>query len=64
MRDLVQVCRRLADAGQTIVMVEQNVHAALSLADRCYILNNGHVVHDGTPDALREERDIVEKYLA
>ena len=62
-RDLVQVCRRLADQGQTIVIVEQNVLAALSLAHRCYILNNGHIVYDGTPDALRKERDIVEKYL-
>ena len=46
-----------------IVIVEQNVLAALSLAHRCYILNNGHVVYDGTPDGLRKERDIVEKYL-
>ncbi len=62
-RDLVQVCRRLAAQGQTIVIVEQNVLAALSLAHRCYILNNGHVVYDGTPDGLRKERDVVEKYL-
>ena len=62
-RDLVNLCRRLADEGQTIVIVEQNVPAALSLAHRCYILNNGHVVYDGDPAGLRKEREIVEKYL-
>jgi branched-chain amino acid transport system ATP-binding protein len=62
-RDLVQLCRQLAEEGQTIVIVEQNVLAALSLAHRCYIINNGHIVYEGTPDQLRRERDVVEKYL-
>src|SRR5499427_9328494 len=39
-RDLVATCRALAEAGQTILLVEQNVAAALTLADRAYILNN------------------------
>jgi branched-chain amino acid transport system ATP-binding protein len=62
-RDLLQVCRDLAERGHTIVIVEQNVHAALSLAHRCYVLNNGHIVYDGTPEQLRTERELVEKYL-
>ena len=47
-RDLLATCRALAEAGQTIVVVEQNVSAALSLADRIYILNNGHIVEEMT----------------
>ena len=43
-QDLLATCRRLAEAGQTIVVVEQNISAALTLADRVYILNNGHIV--------------------
>jgi len=62
-RDLMQVCKDLAERGHTIVIVEQNVHAALSLAHRCYVLNNGHIVYDGTPERLRTERELVEKYL-
>jgi len=62
-RDLVLVCRKLADSGHTIVIVEQNVRAALSLANRCYIINNGHMVYEGTPDQLREDDAIIEKYL-
>src|SRR5581483_5499565 len=40
-RDLMTACRKLAEAGQTIVMVEQNLAATLALADRAYIMNNG-----------------------
>ena len=46
-RDLVKACRDLADAGQTIVLVEQNLAAALTLAHRAYIINNGHIAHEG-----------------
>ena len=46
-RDLMKVCRDLASAGQTIVLVEQNLAATLALAQRIYIINNGHIVHEG-----------------
>ncbi len=62
-RDLMQVCSRLAEQGRTIVIVEQNVVAALALAHRCYILNNGHVVYEGTPAELHEAQHVVHKYL-
>ncbi|AEC20043.1 ABC transporter protein [Pusillimonas sp. T7-7] len=62
-RDLIEVCRRLAEAGNTIVIVEQNVRAALSLADRCYLINNGHMVFEGTPSQLQEDNSVIEKYL-
>ena len=62
-RDLISVCRKLADSGHTIVIVEQNVRAALALSDRSYIINNGHVVYEGTPKDLHENSDIIERYL-
>ncbi|MEO6959253.1 MAG: ABC transporter ATP-binding protein [Burkholderiaceae bacterium] len=62
-RDLVQVCRKLADNGHTVIIVEQNVRAALSLAHRCYIINNGHMVFEGTPTELQQDRGTIEKYL-
>src|SRR5690606_6920885 len=60
-RDLIEVCRKLAESGHTIVIVEQNVRAALSLADRCYLLNNGHVVFEGTPAQLHEDHSVIQK---
>jgi branched-chain amino acid transport system ATP-binding protein len=59
----MQVCRKLADDGHTIIIVEQNVRAALSLANRCYILNNGGVVYEGTPEQLHSDNSIIAKYL-
>ncbi len=62
-RDLVEVCRDLAANGHTIVIVEQNVRAALSLANRCYIINNGHMVYEGTPAELHDDNSVIQKYL-
>jgi len=62
-RDLLATCRNLADAGQTIVVVEQNISAALSLADRVYILNNGHMVEELTTEAIRAQPEVLHRYL-
>jgi branched-chain amino acid transport system ATP-binding protein len=62
-QDLIRVCRHIAEEGRTIVIVEQNVHAALGLAHRCYVLNNGHIVFEGTPDALRGDAEFMHKHL-
>jgi len=62
-RDLVEVCRALAKAGQTIVIVEQNIAAALSLAHRVYLMNNGHIMEERTPESLRAEPEILHRYL-
>ena len=62
-RDLIEVCRRLAEEGQTLVIVEQNIAAALSLAHRAYILNNGHLVHHSSAQELQTSHDIVKRYL-
>jgi len=62
-QDLIGVCEQIAKAGQTIVIVEQNVHAALGLAHRCYVLNNGHMVFEGTPEKLRRDEDFMHRQL-
>jgi len=62
-RDLMAVCRKLADAGQTIVLVEQNLAATLALAERAYIINNGHIVHEGPTDEIRADPEVLQRYL-
>ncbi|HZY13868.1 MAG TPA: ATP-binding cassette domain-containing protein [Beijerinckiaceae bacterium] len=62
-QDIIRVCRQIAEQGRTIIIVEQNVHAALGLAHRCYVLNNGHMVFEGTADALRREEDFMHRHL-
>ncbi|HTQ33436.1 MAG TPA: ABC transporter ATP-binding protein [Stellaceae bacterium] len=61
--DLVALCHKLAEAGVTIVIVEQDVRSALLLAHRVYVLNNGHVVFDGTREALQADPDLTSRYL-
>ena len=62
-RDLVAACRELAAAGQTLVLVEQNLAATLALAHRVYVLNNGHVVHEGPAAELRARPEVLQRYL-
>lgn len=62
-RDLLATCRALAQAGQTIVVVEQNISAALSLADRVYIINNGHMVEELTAQAVRDQPELLHRHL-
>jgi branched-chain amino acid transport system ATP-binding protein len=62
-RDLLGTCRALAASGQTIVVVEQNISAAMSLADRVYVLRNGHVVEELTAQALREQPEVLHRHL-
>nr|WP_217629409.1 ABC transporter ATP-binding protein [Oryzisolibacter propanilivorax] len=62
-KDLVRICRELAHAGQTIVLIEQNLVATLTLAQRVYILNNGHVAHEGSAAELKAQPEIIQRYL-
>ena len=62
-RDLLATCRTLADAGQTILVVEQNISAAMSLADRIYVLNNGHMVEELTAETVRGQPELLHRHL-
>ncbi|MBE7942657.1 MULTISPECIES: ABC transporter ATP-binding protein [Ramlibacter] len=62
-RDLMEACRRLASEGQTIVIVEQNIAATLALAQRVYILNNGHIAHEGPASELKAKPELLQRYL-
>jgi branched-chain amino acid transport system ATP-binding protein len=62
-RDLLATCRTLAEAGQTILVVEQNITAAMTLADRLYVLNNGHMVESLSAREVRERPDVLHRHL-
>lgn len=62
--ELVHVCRDLAAAGQTIVLVEQNIAATLALAQRVYMINNGHIVHESQAQEIKEQPEILRRYLS
>ena len=62
-REVEAVIHEIKSAGMTILLVEQNLYSALGLADRCYILDQGEIVYEGTPDDLRANEAVLRRYL-
>nr|NIS67548.1 ABC transporter ATP-binding protein [Pseudomonadota bacterium] len=58
-----QVCRHLIQRGLAILLIEQNLEMAQSLADRAYVFVNGRVAYEASGDTFREDRDTVGNYL-
>ena len=55
---------RLRDEeGVTVLLVEQNIHRALDLCDRAYVLRTGRIEVEGTPEQLRRTTSIEQAYL-
>jgi branched-chain amino acid transport system ATP-binding protein len=61
--DVYERIKRIADAGLTILVVEQNTVLALAVANRGYVLENGHVVLEGRTDDLKQNPRVREAYL-
>jgi branched-chain amino acid transport system ATP-binding protein len=61
--DMFDAVRRIHAGGVSVLLVEQNVQVALSLADRAYVLEEGRIVAEGEPDALLARPEIQRAYL-
>ena len=61
--ELLALARRIADAGTTVLMVEQNVKKALAVADRGYVLERGTLVASGSARLLARSTVVREAYL-
>ena len=62
-RQIFQVIERIHAGGTTILLVEQNANLALQVANRAYVLQNGRMVLEGSPAALRENPVVRRAYL-
>ena len=60
---IFQIIQELHKSGTTILLVEQNAQAALSVADRGYVLENGRIVTSGTGAELLNSPSIKKAYL-
>jgi branched-chain amino acid transport system ATP-binding protein len=56
---LLEVVRELRDAGTTIILVEQSVNVALTVADRAYFMETGEVRFEGPTSELLERPDLL-----
>jgi branched-chain amino acid transport system ATP-binding protein len=61
--ELFSIIRKLNESGITIVLVEQNAIAAMSIATRGYVVETGRIVLDGKAQELMENEDVREFYL-
>jgi branched-chain amino acid transport system ATP-binding protein len=61
--EIFRVVGRLHAEGLTVFLVEQNVHQTLEVADRCYVLENGRVVQQGSGADLEADPRVREAYL-
>ena len=63
MQRIMSTITELRSEGVTILLVEQNAQAALSLADHGYVLEVGKIVLDGTGEALLNDENVRKAYL-
>ena len=62
-REVGRVIAELKRSGLSILLVEQNLALALSVADRVHVLSRGQIVHTGTPAELMTNDDVKTRYL-
>jgi branched-chain amino acid transport system ATP-binding protein len=62
-REVGRVIAELKRSGLSILLVEQNLALALSVADRVHVLSRGQIVHTGPPAELMRNDDVKTRYL-
>jgi branched-chain amino acid transport system ATP-binding protein len=60
---LLETMAQIRSQGVTVLLVEQDVHAALSVADRGYVMENGEIVREGTARELGRDPEVQRAYL-
>ncbi|TCZ65475.1 ABC transporter ATP-binding protein [Roseicella aquatilis] len=60
---VLRTVRRLVDAGLPVLLVEQNVRAAIEVVDRLVLLERGRILAEGPVAAMRDDPRIIEAYL-
>jgi len=61
--DLFAAIRRINASGVSVLLVEQNVAMAMEVSQRAYVLEEGRMVAEGTPQALLAQPEIARAYL-
>jgi branched-chain amino acid transport system ATP-binding protein len=62
-QQILEAVVQLNREGLTVLLVEQNATAALAIADRGYVIENGEISHSGSGASLLEDRRVGQAYL-
>jgi branched-chain amino acid transport system permease protein len=60
---MVELIRAVRDAGVTVIAIEHNMQAIMSLSDRIIVIDSGKVIAQGDPQAVVRDRRVIEAYL-
>jgi branched-chain amino acid transport system ATP-binding protein len=60
-QELGKIIQEIKKPGVSMLLAEQNIKFAIATSTRCYVLEKGHIVHDGY--SLEIPRDVILKYL-
>ncbi len=62
-KEIFEIIKELNKSGITILLVEQNAKMALSIANRAYVIETGHVVMEGSAKDMLENDEVKKAYL-
>jgi branched-chain amino acid transport system ATP-binding protein len=62
-REIGRILLALKAERLSLLLVEQNYHLALRVADRVYVMNKGQIVWEGTPAGLEADEEVKRRYL-
>lgn len=60
---MVELIRSIRDTGVTVIAIEHNMHAIMSLSDRIVVIDSGRVIAEGDPNEVVRNRKVIEAYL-
>jgi len=61
--EIVRIVRAIREGGVVILLIEHVMQAVVSLAERVYVLSNGHIIANGSPAAITADPSVIEAYL-
>lgn len=62
--EVFDIIEDIKEQGTTILLVEQNAHMALEIADKAYVLQTGEIVLSGSGEEILQNEDVRKAYLA
>lgn len=62
-QEIGRIINQLKQSGYSILLVEQNLSMALSLADYIYVISKGEIVYESVPEMLKDNENVMAKYI-